>query len=264
MVTQSNYLGTMAETDAVAKLMREAEGSARGTAGQPPTPAATVIPLRDTPAGPEVLMLRRVKGGAFSGMWVFPGGKVEAEDYQGLDPTSGEDAEIAIARRAAAREAIEEAHLELPIEELVVHSFWIPPAEVPRRFSTWFFVAPVRHATEIVVGADEIHAYRWIRPAEALELRPEGNFPLAPPTGMTLHQLSLFSSVDALLAEAASRPPNRFITRAFPQGESAALTWAPDAAYDTGDLDAPGSRRRLWVVGGKDWRIETDPPFPSA
>ena len=46
-------------------------------------PASTLILLRDTPQGPEVLMLKRhgrsdVLGGAF----VFPGGKVDAADAQ--------------------------------------------------------------------------------------------------------------------------------------------------------------------------------------
>jgi 8-oxo-dGTP pyrophosphatase MutT (NUDIX family) len=55
--------------------------------GAPPEPAATVVPLRDGPAGLEVLMLRRSGRGAFGGMWVFPGGKVESEDRSG--PSTG-------------------------------------------------------------------------------------------------------------------------------------------------------------------------------
>ncbi len=46
-----------------------------------PRPAATVVLLRDSAQGPEVYLLRRVKGMAFApGMHVFPGGSVDPED----------------------------------------------------------------------------------------------------------------------------------------------------------------------------------------
>ncbi len=46
-----------------------------------PTPAATVVLLRDRPGGPEVLMVRRHERAAdFAGVSVFPGGLVDASD----------------------------------------------------------------------------------------------------------------------------------------------------------------------------------------
>jgi 8-oxo-dGTP pyrophosphatase MutT (NUDIX family) len=49
-----------------------------------PRPAATVIVLRDSPAGPEVFMVRRHEGTAFmGGADVFPGGRVDAADHDG-------------------------------------------------------------------------------------------------------------------------------------------------------------------------------------
>jgi 8-oxo-dGTP pyrophosphatase MutT (NUDIX family) len=46
-----------------------------------PRPAATVLVLRDGPAGPEVFMVRRHEGTAFmGGAHVFPGGRVDAAD----------------------------------------------------------------------------------------------------------------------------------------------------------------------------------------
>ena len=44
-------------------------------------PAATVVLLRNTDAGPEVLMLKKNSKITFGGMWVFPGGKIDAADY---------------------------------------------------------------------------------------------------------------------------------------------------------------------------------------
>jgi len=46
-----------------------------------PRPAATIILLRDSAAGPEVFMLRRALEAKFvAGAYVFPGGKVDAHD----------------------------------------------------------------------------------------------------------------------------------------------------------------------------------------
>jgi len=51
-----------------------------------PRPAATVVVLRDGPAGPEVFMVRRHEGTAFmGGAHVFPGGRVDAADRDADD-----------------------------------------------------------------------------------------------------------------------------------------------------------------------------------
>jgi 8-oxo-dGTP pyrophosphatase MutT (NUDIX family) len=52
-------------------------------AGVPVRDAATVVLLRDGPGGPEVYLLRRVRGMAFAaGMTVFPGGAVDRRDAE--------------------------------------------------------------------------------------------------------------------------------------------------------------------------------------
>lgn len=46
-----------------------------------PRPAATIVLLRDSAAGPEVLLLERIKSAGFvPGAWVFPGGRVDRDD----------------------------------------------------------------------------------------------------------------------------------------------------------------------------------------
>ncbi len=55
-------------------------------------PAATVVMLRDSPCGPEVLLVRRRQGsGSFSGASVFPGGVVDSGDSEPdlVPPQSG-------------------------------------------------------------------------------------------------------------------------------------------------------------------------------
>jgi 8-oxo-dGTP pyrophosphatase MutT (NUDIX family) len=228
-----------------------------------PTPAATVIPLRDGPEGLEVLLLRRNRRGQFGGMWVFPGGKVDDADIPD-HPAAGD--EIEAARRAAVREAMEEATLSLDPSSLVVLSFWLPPTQSPRRFSTWFFLAPVRDRVDVVVDRGEIHEHRWLGPDVALELRNHGEIELAPPTFTTLWWLGRHAAVDEALEHARSRPPERFETHVGVGGDGgvAATMWAGDAGYEDGDLARPGPRRRL-VMDPGNWRVEMDPdtdPWP--
>ncbi len=66
----------------LARARAHHEAVRAGTAQVPPArDAATVALLRDTPAGPEVYLLRRVTGMAFAGgMHVFPGGSVDPAD----------------------------------------------------------------------------------------------------------------------------------------------------------------------------------------
>ena len=76
-----------------------------GKEGLPPVLAATVILLRDTADGIETLMLRRNSKIVFGGMWVFPGGRLDPEDWEGIP----EDDDLAASRVAAEREAMEAA-----------------------------------------------------------------------------------------------------------------------------------------------------------
>lgn len=247
------------------------DGAVTRPTGAGATPAATVVPLRDGPGGVEALLLRRQRGGAFSGMWVYPGGKVDAADVAATSGPGSEDPEaarldaggagayleeIAVARVAAVREAAEEAALRLAPADLVVHSFWIPPPETPRRFATWFFVADASAADAITVDHAEVHEYRWMRPADAFAARDDGTISLAPPTWMTLWQVGAHPDVAAVLADAAGRAPLRFETRLLAGDGTAAVAWEGDAAYASGDLAAPGGRRRLWITDGAPWRAE--------
>jgi 8-oxo-dGTP pyrophosphatase MutT (NUDIX family) len=77
-----------------------------------PSPAATVVPMRDAAGGPEVLLLKRNRSTGFvPGAWVFPGGRVDAGD---AEPSLFEPAPMpaeppAAYWAAAVRELFEEA-----------------------------------------------------------------------------------------------------------------------------------------------------------
>ncbi len=94
-----------------------------------PRPAATIVVVRDAPAGLEILLLRRAeKGDHNSGAWVFPGGLVDAGDRRchgaciGLDDARasavlGLDAGGLDFYVAAIRESFEEAGILFAVDD---------------------------------------------------------------------------------------------------------------------------------------------------
>jgi 8-oxo-dGTP pyrophosphatase MutT (NUDIX family) len=227
----------------------EAARPVPGRDGLDPVPAATVVLLRDGVDGVETLMLRRNTALDFAGgAWVFPGGRVDPGD---LDPERPTDA-LAAARNAAAREAREEADVELDPESFVVLSRWCPPPEAPKRFDTWFFVGRAPFEIEITIDGSEIHEHTWARPADVLARRATGDIELFPPTWVSLHQLTRYEDVDTALAGIAATKPHYFVTRVAKQPDGTrTVMWDPDAGYRSGNLDAVGPRHRLimWPDG---------------
>ncbi len=221
------------------------------TEANPAIAAATVVLVRDGDAGLEVLMLHRVSKVAFGGMWVFPGGRVDEEDRE-----PGED-DQAHARRAAAREALEECGQAVDPARLVPFSHWLPPAITPRRFATWFFVARAGDG-EVVVDGGEIHEHEWLPAREVLDRRDRGEVDLAPPTWVTLHDLAQHTDVDTALHAAATRDPlPHYETRWAEVPGGAVAMWRGDSGYEAADPEQPGARHRLWMLESG-WRLERD------
>lgn len=205
--------------------------------------AATAVVLHDSPAGPEVLMVERpARAGSFAGAWVFPGGKVDPEDQAGLSGTDPE-AELEAARRAAVREVLEETGLQLAPADLVPVAAWEPPAEAPRRFRTWFFLAAAPQA-EVTLNAGELIGFQWLPPRTILHRHQAGAMHLVPPTWVTLNGLQDFGSVAEALEAARSREPEAYSSRMLNNvGEGKVIAWAGDELYVP--AGQPGARHRL-------------------
>ncbi len=205
-------------------------------------PAATVVIARDGDHELEVLLLRRSDVGAFGGMWVFPGGRVD-------DADPGHD-ELSRARSAAAREAAEEIALRCDPAALIPFSHWMPPAQAPKRFATWFFVA-AWSGDEARIDGHEIVDHRWISPQAAVT----SDLPMAAPTFVTLTQLAEYPALHELARLAPQREIEHFTTRTAKSGATMVLLWHGDAGYDTTDPDAVGPRHRLTLATPL-WRYE--------
>jgi 8-oxo-dGTP pyrophosphatase MutT (NUDIX family) len=203
-------------------------------------PAATVILLRDSAEGLETLMLRKNSKIAFGGMWVFPGGRLDDEDGPGLEME-------ARARIAAAREAEEEASLQVDPSELVWFSHWTPPQVEIRRFETWFFAARAPSGS-VAIDDGEITDSKWLTPSAALELQQAKEIELVPPTFVTLHYLRGYDSVETALAGLAVGGPRRYVTKIAGSDEGMVALWQGDAGYDEKDPSRPGPRHRLTMA----------------
>jgi 8-oxo-dGTP pyrophosphatase MutT (NUDIX family) len=212
-------------------------------------PAATVVVVRDARVGPEVLMLHRSSKGAFGGHWVFPGGKLDPADHDPADTDS-----LDPYRRAAVREAAEEADVALHVSDLVTLSYWEPPPTQPKRFGTWFFVAAATHG-DVTVDGHEIHDHAWLAPKEVLARRDRGEVELAAPTWMTLYQLSTHPSTAALLTAERARLTPEFRTRMGVVDDIPLTMWTGDAGYEDNDATRTGDRHRM-VMYPQGWRYE--------
>lgn len=198
---------------------------------------------RDAGGEFEILFLKRSEVGAFAGLWVFPGGRVD-----GADP--GHD-ELSRAAAAAVREAAEEVAVRVHPDSLITLSHWTPPAIAPKRYTTWFFVAPWT-GDEVQIDQHEIVDARWVRPADAIA---EG-LPMAPPTHVTLVTLAEAGSFDGLTQLIGQRGVERFVTVPAQHDGALVLLWENDSGYESGDPTRPGARHRMVMREGLPHRYE--------
>lgn len=178
---------------------------------QPSRPAATVVLLRDTPAGIETWLMRRVREMAFAaGMTVFPGGRVDERDGDPDVPWAGEPPDRLAARlgvptalvRATLVAAVRETFEETGV--LLTRPAQAAPPDTDLAAAEWLDAR--RHQVEarevsfaallvelgLAVDADLIRAWaRWITP------EPE------------LRRYDTFFYVSALPAGARARPETR-------------------------------------------------------
>jgi 8-oxo-dGTP pyrophosphatase MutT (NUDIX family) len=207
-----------------------------------PRLAATVLLVRDRPAGLEVFMVERHHQIDFAtGALVFPGGKVDPADADPrLRARCGEslasDEVARMLRVAAIRETFEECgvllararggerlveskasgetfaervereDLLLATDCLVPFAHWITPAIVPKRFDTHFFLAAApEHQLAVHDGHESVDSV-WISPEAALAEAEAGRRTVIFPTLMNLVRLAQSRNVAGALAAARRQP----------------------------------------------------------
>jgi glyoxylase-like metal-dependent hydrolase (beta-lactamase superfamily II)/8-oxo-dGTP pyrophosphatase MutT (NUDIX family) len=193
----------------------------------PTRPAATILLLRDSPQGFEVLMTRRSATASFApGAYVFPGGVMDAGETPALAAIreSFEELGVLFARQSDGRwagaediaaldrhrpfaEQCESRGLKLAADQVFVLAHWITDRDLPRRFDVSFLVARMPEGQTPVADEAEQFEPVWVRPADALTRLSEGTFFMIFPTIRTLERLAKYEDVEDVLDACASGKP---------------------------------------------------------
>ena len=210
-----------------------------------PIPAATLVLMRRAAAGPpELLVMERTGHMAFAaGALVFPGGRIDAEDYELAAGFAHHD--DAAARIAAIRETIEETGigpalrptpiqagigrlrdgissnrpfaalleeegLDLDLAALTPFARWCPNFKEARRFDTLFFLAEAPpDAAEPTVAEHEAVRVFWASAVDILAELDAGQAHAIFPTRRNLERLARFGSIEEARADAALHPVSK-------------------------------------------------------
>jgi 8-oxo-dGTP pyrophosphatase MutT (NUDIX family) len=194
--------------------------------GPPTTPrqSASVILLRDGEDELELLLVRRSPAQRFmGGVWVFPGGAVDAHEGEGDQAH----------RAAAIRELHEEAGVDgIDAAQLVKYSRWITPEHIRTRFDTHFFLAVAPPDAQPRCDGFETIDLRWMSPRAALAARERGEIELVFPTIKHLEALAIFARVSDLLDDARGREVRAVLPRVVLSGGDARVVLPDEPGYE--------------------------------
>jgi 8-oxo-dGTP pyrophosphatase MutT (NUDIX family) len=217
-----------------------------------PYPSGTAVLLKETGGHFEILLVRRNTELTFhGGAWVFPGGRVEKQDF-----AHDNNDIIGAARNAAVRETKEESGIDIQPEDLVLMSRWTTPENFPKRFIAWFFVTTVE-SDHVTIDGNEILDYRWMKPGLALEAQRSEEIVLPPPTFVTLLTLSEYTDAKTTLSTLEKQGHMIYIPKVSKTDDGECFLYTGDAGYESNDVHQPGARHRLWMSKGQ-YRYERD------
>ncbi len=237
-------------------------------------PAATIIIYRDDPEGgaPQVLVTVRSRTMVFAGgMAVFPGGRVDPEDFalgEAFGPDSGLAPDEAAHQIAAIRETLEETGLalglsgeitaesaaaaramleetkalapvleafnwELDFDQIVPFARWFPKNEnISRVYDTRFYLTNLgTGAVDVSVDNSENTKLFWVSAQGALDMAEQGEIKLIFPTRRNFERIAQFASFAEARAQAEAIPVKTIIPKVDDSSGQPMLTIMEDAGY---------------------------------
>lgn len=212
-----------------------------------PIPAATLILMRPSEAGPpDLLVMERTANMAFAaGALVFPGGRIDPDDRD-LGERFGSHLDHAAARVAAIRETLEETgipaglaplpdpglalllrhalhagtplsalldryRLRLDLEALTPFARWCPTFKEARRFDTLFFVAEAPAGAVATAAEAEATRLFWASARRILDEANSGHARIIFPTRRNLERLAGFAGLREAQADADRHPVRKIV-----------------------------------------------------
>ena len=199
-------------------------------------PAATLVVWRDTPSGPNILVVERSAKMAFAaGAIVFPGGRIDEADRSlahslgrpdeaakvtairetieesavvagirgPIDPALGPALQQAMLAGADFGELLASRGLSIDFDELTPFTRWMPAFKHARRFDTLFYLAQAPSGDwPPHPQPGECVAAEWAAPAELLRRIERGDASAIFPTKRNLERLAAHSSLESAIADA--------------------------------------------------------------
>lgn len=205
---------------------------------QVPRPSTTVLLVRDSADGLEVLMVVRNDKSHFASAMVFPGGVIDAEDgdeaWLGLlDGAEGLDPAERTRRIAGFRELHEETGLllleaperqpetggegtpfleavrasggRLDLSAMAPFAHWVTPESAPKRYDTFFRLCWLTTEMTAISDGRETVSVEWLKPADALALGASKERNLLFPTKCQLELLDQSRTVEQAVAASRAR-----------------------------------------------------------
>ncbi len=136
-------------------------------------------------------------------------------------------------------EMLEREDLMLACEELVPFAHWITPTFMPKRFDTYFFLAPTPPEQVALHDGREMVDSAWLRPADALAEAAAGTRTIVPATLLNIEKLGRSASVAAALAAARGSPVVRVLPELEQGGEGLLLRIPAEAGYGVTEFTMP-------------------------
>jgi 8-oxo-dGTP pyrophosphatase MutT (NUDIX family) len=134
--------------------------------------------------------------------------------------------------RISLGEIAEREDLELACELLVPFAHWITPERAPKRFDTYFFLAPAPPDQAAAHDGSEAVDSLWIRPADALAEGDAGRRTVVFPTRLNLQKLARSSSVAEALERARREPVVTVLPRVEVRDTGPVVRIPEEAGYD--------------------------------
>ena len=141
----------------------------------------------------------------------------------------------------------------LRIDVLTYFAHWITPENEPRRYDTRFFLARSPGNQELIHDAIETTDSIWLSPRAAIAAFERGEIQLAPPTLHTLTQLSIFSSIDAVISHFSEAQVPCVLPYVKSEGEDFILLLPGDVEYPEPAPVPVEGPSRVTLTGGRWW-----------
>ena len=230
-----------------------------------PTDAATVILIRQSDKDIQTLLLCRGNSRTvMNSAWVFPGGKVDATDFEHSESIqnqlSGDARELlnepeldntaaTALFKAACRETFEETGVNLTPAQLQTWSRWVTPNEpsmMKKRFDARFFIAALPEGQTAIHDGIEATDSQWTTARAALQDYVDNKIVLAPPQIMSLLSISNFNTVQECLEHARHTEAYKIHPQVIKATDTRTLTYPGDSAHTDSDQRMPGPTRLEW------------------